>query len=77
MSKFNYAGYDKFLLLKQQIKGKASLLIDSLDPDMQTYGDAKELPLSAFATSSLQKFNIIKQMAEIKLTYADEPFKYM
>ena len=77
LSKFNYAEYDKFLLLKQQIKGKASLLIDSLDPDMQTYGDAKELLMSAFATSSLQKFNIIKQMSEMKLTYADEPFKYI
>ena len=30
VSKFNYASYDKFLLLKQQIKGKALFLIESL-----------------------------------------------
>ena len=33
LSKFSYTDYDKFLLLKQQVYGKASYLIDSLEPD--------------------------------------------
>ena len=76
LAKFNYADY-KFLLLEQQIKGKASLLIDSLDPDKQTYTDAKELLMSAFATISIQKFNLIRQMSELKLEYDNELFSYI
>ena len=74
---FKYAEYDKFLLLKQQITGKASYLIDSLEPNKQTYLEAKALLLKAFATTSLQKFNTLKQLSEMKLSYNDEPFKFM
>ena len=63
ISKFNYPDYDKFLLLKQQISGKASLLIDTLEPEMQTYLEAKNLLSKALATTSLQKFNVLKQLS--------------
>ena len=75
--KFNYAEYDKFLLLKQQVTGRASYLLDSLEPDRRTFTCAKGLLQTAFATSSLQKFNVIKQMCEMKLDINDEPFKYI
>ena len=39
--KFEYTDYDKFILLKNQITGKALLLIDSLEPKRQTYNEAK------------------------------------
>lgn len=35
-SKFNYTQYDKLLLIKQQITGKAAILVDSLDTESQT-----------------------------------------
>ena len=77
LSKFRYSEYDKLLLLKQQISGRAAYLIDSLDPNTQTYSEAKSLLLQAFATSALQKFNVIKQLCGITLSHSDEPFKCM
>jgi len=76
-SKFNYTDYDRLLLLKQQIKGKALLLINSLESDKQTYTDAKTLLVTALASKSMLKFNVLKQLSEMKLTYDSEPFKYI
>ena len=77
LSKFRYTQYDKLLLLKQQITGKASLLIDSLEPDKETYNDAKALLTSALASTEIQKHNVIKQISELKLGYNTEPFQYI
>ena len=43
--KFSYTQYDKLLLLKQQISGKALVLIDSLEADKQSYSHAKSLAI--------------------------------
>ena len=77
ISKFQYTEYDKFLLLKQQVEGKGSYLLDSLEPTRQTYRAAKELLNAAFASIDIQKFNLIRQMSEMKLGYDTEPFKYV
>jgi len=77
LSKFRYTEYDKLLLLKQQVDGKGSYLLESLEPHNQTYEAAKQLLNSAFASVDMQIFNIIGQMCELKLTYDTEPFKYM
>ena len=77
LSKFNYTQYDRLLLLKQQISGKASLLIESLEPEKQTYDEAKRLLVAALASPDIQKFNTIKQLSELKLTNNGEPFQYI
>ena len=77
LSKFTYTSYDKLLLLKQQVSGKASLLIESLEPEKQTYEDAKVLLTSALASKDVQKFNIIKKLSELKLPTTGEPFQYI
>ena len=80
LSKFTCTEYDKLLLLKQQIVGKALkalFLIDSLDADSQTYTEAKKLLVSALTSLPVQKFNVIKQMSELKHTYSSEPFQYI
>ena len=77
VSKFSYTEYDKLLLLKQQITGRASYLLDSLEADKQTYNEAKKLLSGALASIPVQKFNVIQQMSEIKLEIGDEPFKYI
>lgn len=77
LSKFSYTDYDKFLLLKQQVYGKASYLIDSLEPDKRTYTDAKLLLSAAYAGTDVQKFNVLKELTEIKLDYNDEPFEFV
>lgn len=77
VSLFSYTDYDKLLLLKQQVTGKALYLIDSLDPDKQTYAEAKELLIKAFASIPVQKSGVIKLMTELNLPSDSEPFEYM
>ena len=77
VSRYNYSDYDRFLLLKQQIKGRASMLIESLEIDSQSYDCAKELLCQALASPLTQKFNILKKMSEMKLGYDVDPFEYI
>ena len=77
IGKFRYTDFDKFLLLKQQIKGKSLFLIESLDPARQTYAKAKEILTAALASRPLQVSNVLNQLTEIKMTYSTEPFEYM
>ena len=77
LSKFSYTPYDKLLLLKQQVSGRALLLIDSLDPDKQSYEAAKQLLTSALASVEMQKYNAIKQLSELKLLSTGEPFQFI
>ena len=77
ISKYNYTTYDQFLLLKQQVRGRALYLIDSLDPDDHTYGQAKQLLTTALASRPIQVGNVLKQLSEIRMTNNTEPFKYI
>lgn len=77
ISKYNYTEYDKLLLLKQQISGRALFLIDSLEAGSQTYSEAKALLMSALASKPVQVFNLMKQLSEMKLSYNSEPFQYI
>ena len=77
LSKFPYTDYDKLLLLKQQVSGRASILLDSLESDKQSYNDAKKLLIEALASPVVRKFNIIKQFSEIKLPNNADPFEYI
>ncbi|XP_064096396.1 uncharacterized protein LOC135208197 [Macrobrachium nipponense] len=76
-SKFSYTDYDKLLLLKQQISGKAAVLIESLEADRQGYSHAKALLQAAFASIPVQKFNVLKQLVNMKLDENSEPFEYV
>ena len=44
-TRFKYSDYDKLLLLKQQVSGRALTLINSLESDRQSYVHAKDLLL--------------------------------
>ena len=77
ISKFNYTDYDKLLLLKQQLSGRAAILINSLDIKTKGFSQAKELLEKALASRDLQIFNIVKQISQIKLSKSDDPFIYM
>lgn len=75
--RFNYSDYDKYLLLKQQVSGRASALINSLDSVQHSYTQAKKLLEEALASPAIRKFNVIKKMSNLKLEYVDEPFEYI
>ncbi|XP_068219223.1 LOW QUALITY PROTEIN: uncharacterized protein [Palaemon carinicauda] len=74
---FKYTQRDKLLLLKQQVSGRASILLDSLETDKQTYEDAKLILRSALASPRFQKFTLIKQLTDMKMPYQTDPFAYV
>ena len=61
LTKFKYTASDKFLLLKQQIHGRALILLESLEANNRSYEEAKKLLNKAFASTSVSIFNVIKQ----------------
>ena len=76
-SSFTYPDRDLLLLLKQQVNGRAKLLLNSLEADKQTFDDAVELLNAAFASESIRKVNTIRQLTELKLGLADDPYSYI
>ena len=58
-SQFKYTERDKFLLLRPQVSGRASMLLDSLEIDRQSFSVGKNLLKEALASSELQKFNVL------------------
>ncbi|XP_068214773.1 uncharacterized protein [Palaemon carinicauda] len=76
-SSFTYPDRDLLLLLKQQVDGRAKLLLDSLEADKQTFNDAVELLKAAVASESTRKVNTIRQLTELKLGLSDDPYSYI
>lgn len=76
-STYNYPDRDRLLLLKQQVSGRAKLLLDSLEIEKQSYQEARDLLLRALDSPSQRKFNVIKRISEIKLSYGTDPFTYI
>ena len=76
VSKFHFTEYDKIVLLKQQVSGRAALLIKDLPPEKHKYGDIIEILKRALASVDVQKFNTIKQLSDLKLPFNGEPFQY-
>ncbi|XP_068214776.1 uncharacterized protein [Palaemon carinicauda] len=72
-----FSNRDKFLLLKQQVHGRAEYLINSLELSSQSYEDAKNLLSCAFASTDLQKYNTVRMFSELKLKSSDDPFSYI
>ena len=60
IQRFNYSDYDKLLLLKQQLSGRALTLVKSLEPDKQTLFEANKLLNDAFENKIVQTFNTVK-----------------
>ena len=74
---YNYPDRDLLLLLKQQVEGRGKILLDSLEADKQSFKDAKDLLISAFASGEMRKFCSIRQLTEIKLNKGDDPFVFI
>ena len=76
-NKYKYSQYDLLLLLKQQISGRALILLNSLEADKQGYKDGKGLLLEAFASKKNRKFSVVKQLTNMKLDIKTDPFEYV
>ena len=76
-SAYNYPDRDLLLLLKQQVEGRAKIILSSLEADKQTYKDAKKLLTTAFASEETRKLSTIKELTSLKLKPGDDPFMYI
>ena len=76
-SSYKYPDRDLLLLLLQQLSGKAKTLLKSLEADKQSYKDAKDLLVSAFASPEIRKCSSIKRITDLDLGYDDDPFEFI
>ena len=77
LNKYNLTDSDKLSLLKQQLKGRAKILVDSLEISNQSYVEATNLLKKGLASTSTQIFNVLNQLISMKLTETAEPFEYV
>ena len=77
IARYNYPDYDKLLLLKQQVSGRAKTLLKSLDIDKQGYNQGKEILCKALVSLATQTYNVLKQLSSMNLDDCDDPFDYI
>ena len=76
ISKYNYPACDKFLLLKQQLRDRALILVDSLEIGKQTYTDALDLLKRAFDTPEEKTSDAISALTNLKMDKISDPFRF-
>ena len=76
VSMYGFSEYDKFILLKQQISGRALVLVNSLGSD-KGFSHAKTLLESAFNSLEIKTSNVIEQLISLKLSVDEDPFVYI
>ena len=76
-SVYNYPDRDLLLLLRQQLDGRARSLLHSLELDKQSYLDAKNLLIEAFAAPEIRKASTIKRLVSLKLGESDDPYLFI
>ena len=65
--KYDLSSYERYVYLERQVKGEALLLIKSLYGEEQSYEEAKQLLLKAFASPTTQKFDTLEKLASLNL----------
>ena len=76
IEKYSYSSYEKFILLKDRVSGRALALINSLEHNKQSYEDAKNLLMEALASPTTQKFETLDKLVNLKLPYDKDPYLY-
>lgn len=61
-----YSEYEKFVLLKENLSGRALILIGSLEQSRQSYTEAKLLLEQAFASTEVQISNTLQKLVNLK-----------
>jgi len=77
VDKYPVNSYVKFCLLKEQLKGEAYKLVNSLPVAQQTFTQAKELLEEAFASSATKEFDVLYRLLNLKLEYGGNAYEYV
>ena len=67
MDKYNLSSYERFVFLTKQLGGEAATLVRSLQGDSQSYLEAKNLLVEAFASPTTQRFDILARLSKLSL----------
>ena len=62
--------------IKQQLKGRALILVDSLEIGRQTSSEAIKLLKEAFDSPIVKKFSTISQLNALQLDIDSDPYEY-
>ena len=73
---YDYSSYEKFILLKQQLSGRASIIIKSLETNKQSYEDAKNLLTLALASPNTQRFDAMQRLINLKMNSTADPYVF-
>ena len=77
VEKHSLSSYEKFVLLKNQLKGEPLYLVNSLDVAEQSYENAESLLKRAFASEVCKKFDAVKRLAELKLSSNSNIYEFV
>lgn len=69
--------FQKFIFLEKQVKGEAAALLKGLRGKNRIYTVAKELLVKALASSTIQKFDILQKLSNLKLSYNGNCFEFI
>lgn len=76
IEKFQSSEFEKFILLKDQISGRAKTIIGSLETSKQSYQEAKGLLLLALASPTKQRYETIQKLFELKMPHTKDPYTF-
>ena len=77
VEKHKVSSYEKFRLLKGQLKQAPETLLESLEVENQHYEKGVELLRKAFGSTVGAKFEVIEQMSNLKLTSRTDPYVFI
>ena len=77
MNKFNLSSFEKYSYLKQQVRGPAKCIVESLSDDDLTYEAAKALLEDAFSDKIVQQFSVIKSLSNLKLRSGEDFYSWI
>ena len=73
----DYSEYEKFILLKENLFGRAASLINSLELCRQSYTEAKSLLEEAFASKEIQISETISKLVNLKFEKYCDPLLFV
>lgn len=71
IDKYSLSTYEKFILLKRQLKGAPLTLINSLGISEQSFEHARDLLEKAFSSETTKKFDAVRRLANLKFSSSD------
>ena len=77
IDKYNLSPFSRFVYLQRQLKGEALMLVNSLRGDQQSYIEAKNLLCKAFASKTVQKYDILQRMNDLNLAKGGNCFSFV